>query len=412
MPAWTKFSMLSVLLLFPLDADSAYAQQAGAAVGAARGSAARKQIHAVQVPPPNPTCGSPENAPPTSSALTVPELLFSREGLLCVRNSEGKSGQLAGNLPWGFASASKFEIAYWLPDTHELRVQSIHGIGDHLIDTLPGAIMRGIVWSAKGRTLAYFPAGAKPGGIRVIDLDSGFRKTISGSFVTLLRSPDPDYISAVGAEGVVRFRISDGARELVAPATYAAEASYSQSGALLGILVSTPGKTETASAATTPAPASPQANSPQVTPPASAPVAGDDDTPDCTGGSFALLVQRAATGQVLTIPAPKEFDSVLDFEFSPDDRYIAVTYGVTGCDYPGDSARIYQVQLSDLSMTAVSAADHLSVQAHWSPDGHSILYTDYSGSDSPLVAIDVRSGKITRLTNPGPFGPDTFIAWR
>jgi len=296
-------------------------------------------------------------------------------------------------------------------DTHE-RTIYIHGTGDHLIDTLPGAIMRGIVWSSKGRTLAYFPAGAKPGGIRVIDLDSGFRRTVSGNFVTLLRSPDLDYISAVGAEGVVRFRISDGARELVAPATYAAEASYSQSGALLGILVSTPGKTETASAATSPAPASPQANSPQVTRPASAPVAGDDDTPDCTGGSFALLVQRTATGQALTIPTPKEFDSVLDFEFSPDDRSIAVTYGVTGCDYPGDSARIYQVQLSDLSMTPVSAADRISVQAHWSPDGHSILYTDYTGSDSPLVAIDVRSGKITRLTNPGAFGPDTFLAWR
>ena len=407
MPSWTKFSMLSGLLLFLLDAVSAYAQQAGTAIGSTPGSAARNQIHSVQVPPAKPTCDSPGTAPPASSAPNLPDLLFSREGLVCVRHSDGKSEQLVDGLPWGFSSLSKSEIAYWNPDKHELRVKSIAGTSDQLIDTLPGAIMRGMIWSAKGRTLCYFPSGAKPPGIRVIDLDSGARNILSGSFISLLSSPDSHYVSAVTGEGVVRFRISDGARELFAPATFPAEASYSQSGALLGILVSAPGKAETASApaVTSPAPTSPPVKSVQTVP------AADDDIPDCTGGSFALLV-RTATGQVLTIPTPKEFDSVLDFEFSSDDRSIAVTYGVTGCDYPGDSTRVYHVQLPDLTLTPVSPADRLSVQAHWSPDGRSILYTDYIGSDSPLVAIDLRSGKITRLTNPGTLGPDTFLSWR
>ena len=248
MPSWTKFSTLSVLLLPLLATVSAHAQQTGTAIGTTPGSAARTQIHAAQVPPPKPTCDSPGATPPANSAPILPDLLFSREGLICVRHSDGKSEQLAGGLAWGFSSPSKSEIAYWNPENHELRVKSINGTSDQLIDTLPGAIMLGMVWSTKGRTLTYFPSRAKPPGIRVIDLDSGFRKIFSDSFISVLASPDPRYVTAVAGEGVVRFRISDGARELVAAATHPAEASYSLSGALLGVLVSAPGKGETASA--------------------------------------------------------------------------------------------------------------------------------------------------------------------
>ena len=423
MPLCTKFSTLSILLLPLLITVSAQAQQTGTAVSATPGSAIGTRVQSVQVPPPKPTCDSPGTTPAPNSTPILPDLLFSREGLICVRHSDGKSEQLADGLPWGFASASKSEIAYWNPDSHELRVKSINGASDHpsdhpsdqLIDTLPGAIMSGMVWSSKGRTLTYFPSRAKPPGLRAINLDSGSRKIFTDNFVSLLASPDPGYVAAVATEGVVRFRLSDGARELVAPATYPAEASYSQSGALLGILVSAPGRIETASVPAAPAtnsnsPKAATASPAPAAPPAAPPA--DDDTPDCTGGSFALIVHRASTGKLVTIPMPKEYDSVLDFAFSADDRSIAVTFGVTGCDYPGDTARIYRVDLSDLALTPISPADRLSVQAHWSPDGNTILYTDYTGSDSPLVAIDLRSHKITRLTNPGTLGPDTFLSWR
>ena len=52
------------------------------------------------------------------------------------------------------------------------------------------------------------------------------------------------------------------------------------------------------------------------------------------------------------------------------------------------------------------------MQAHWSPDGKTIVYSDYTGSDTPLIAVDLRSGKAARLTNPGQNGPDTFLSWR
>src|SRR5260221_13219332 len=180
MPVCPKFSTLSILLLPLLITVSAQAQQTGTAIGPTPGSAAGTRIQSVQVPPPKPTCDSPGATPAPNSTLILPDLLFSREGLICVRHSDGKSEQLSDRLPWGFSSASKSEIPYLNPDSHELRVKSIKGASDRpsdqLIDTHPGAIMSGLVWSSKGRTLTYFPARAKPPGLRAIDLDSGARK--------------------------------------------------------------------------------------------------------------------------------------------------------------------------------------------------------------------------------------------
>jgi Tol biopolymer transport system component len=83
-----------------------------------------------------------------------------------------------------------------------------------------------------------------------------------------------------------------------------------------------------------------------------------------------------------------------------------------GCDYPGDKARIYHVSLPEMKLTAISPEDRLSVKAVWTPDGKTVVYSDYTGSDSPLVAYELATRKITRLTNPGQFGPDTWLAWR
>src|SRR5262249_31715920 len=106
------------------------------------------------------------------------------------------------------------------------------------------------------------------------------------------------------------------------------------------------------------------------------------------------------------------FDNVLDFDFSPDESTIAVTFGVVGCDYPGDAARIYQVSLPDLSLKPLSPPDRLSVKVHWTPNGNSLIYTNDTGSNASLMALDLRSGKITRLSDPGDNGPDYFVAWK
>ena len=137
----------------------------------------------------------------------------------------------------------------------------------------------------------------------------------------------------------------------------------------------------------------------------------EDDSPDCTGATFALIVQKGK--QLLDVPFPKGFDTVLDFQFSPDDQVIVVTFGVVGCDYPGERARMYLVSLPEMRLEPISPSDRLSVEPRWTPDGKTIVYVDYRGSDSPLMTLDLQTRKVTRLTSPGQFfGPDTWLGWR
>jgi len=49
------------------------------------------------------------------------------------------------------------------------------------------------------------------------------------------------------------------------------------------------------------------------------------------------------------------------------------------------------------------------VQPHGSLDSKTIVYSDYWGSTPPLVAVDVRAGKATNLTNPGQYGYDRYL---
>ena len=137
----------------------------------------------------------------------------------------------------------------------------------------------------------------------------------------------------------------------------------------------------------------------------------EDDSPDCTVGTFALIVQKGK--QLLDVPFPAGFDTVLDFQFSPDDQTIAVTLGVAGCDCPGERARVYLVSLPEMRLTPISPEGRLSVEPRWTPDSKTLVYVDYRGGDSPLVAIDLQTRKVTRLTSPRPyFGPDTWLSWR
>jgi len=48
-------------------------------------------------------------------------------------------------------------------------------------------------------------------------------------------------------------------------------------------------------------------------------------------------------------------------------------------------------------------------QMFWSVKGRALVYPV---NTTPLVAVDVRSGKMTTLTNPGQNGPDTWLGWR
>jgi len=356
-------------------------------VGTTPNSAVEHRLNVMQVPQPSPTCDTP--APSKGPAL--PAMIFSRMmgDLVCELHADGTAEKLLSGAPFATVSPDGKEIAYWLMDKHEVHVFSPATQTDTLIESLPGAIMRELVWSREGHALLYLASAPEPPGIRVIDVDSGKGRIVQGRFTTLTESPNPNYVVAVTPTGVQRIALADGSFEILAAADNGTDASFSRSGELLGVLVPPPS-----------APASDHAQK------------EEDDSPDCAGGTSILKVQRRGKPGLLEVPFPKGFDSVLDFAFSPDDRNIAVTFSTAACDYPGDVARIYLVSIPELKMTPISPADRLSLRPQWSPDGKTVIYSDYTPSDSGLFAVDFQGRVTTRITTPRNDGPDQWMAWR
>lgn len=385
-------------ILFPstllLVGSIASAQQTGTLIGTTPGSSARMGITVTRVIV-KPTCEAAANAA-GGEVSSVPEMVFGRsfDELVCVRHSDGRTEQLRADQPKGVASPDGSAIAYWNEKKQELRVYLTDSHADVLVESLPGAKLRGMVWSAKGHMLSYFLTSASPAGIRSYNVDTGKWMLFGGSYVGLVAPPDATHVVAINYEGVKSLSLTDATGEITAKVEYAISAEYSRNGKYLGIL----GNSTIADQKAPPAPV------------AQAPA--EDDGPDCTGGSLALILQNVKTKQLVDVPLPKGFDTVLDFSFSPEENAIAVTYGVVGCDYPGDRARIYLVSLPEMKLTPISPEDRLSVKPVWTPDGKSLVYSDYTGSDSPLVAFDLATHKVTRLTSPGQFGPDNWLGWR
>lgn len=381
-----------LVITFASMSGFALAQQTGTVIGRTPGSAVGAGISSTKITP-KATCASP--APNGAEMPAVPEMLFSRKWgeLVCLRHPDGRTEELRDGPPWGAVSGNGSEAAYFVPEKHELHVFSIAARTDAIVDVLPAAKkVSGMFWSVKGRSLVYTLEGETR--VHVLDLDIGMTSFVETGAIRVLAAPDPKHVLGVGKDGMELISVDGGKRELVAAVKDADRAQYSQSGALLGILGFASMADQVATGAA----------------PASSTDMGDD-SPDCTGGAFALIVQKGK--QLLDIPFPEEFESVLDFQFSPDDRAIAVTFGVAGCDYPGERARVYLVSLPDLTLQPISPANRMSVEPRWTPDGKTIVYVDYQGSDSPLVAFDLRTRKVTRLTSPGQFfGPDTWLGWR
>ncbi len=370
------------LLLLPLVSASALAQQTGTVVGTTPGSAVNRGFGVVREVPPSPTCAPADGIPgAASNAPALPDFVFARMELLCVRHSDGRFGELPKDIT-GFLSPDGQEFAYWNKEKHELHFRSLVNGSDTIADVLPDFIPKEMYWSEKGRAFVYPANNANPLRYRVLDLDTGKRSLVGRDLTRIVGVPDPSHLLATTQNTVERIGVSDGKHEVVATLNFPNTAQYSPGGTWLAIQVQLDAQK-----------------------PAS-------DEPDCSSGIFAIVLQKTATRQLLKVPFPDGFTSVLHFAFSPDERALAVTFGVEGCDYPGDKARLYVVSLPDLALTPLSPAGRLSVQPHWSPDGKAIVYSDFLAST--LIVVDVRTGKATNLTNPGQYGnaTDVFLSWR
>src|SRR5262249_2913802 len=151
----------------------AVAQQTGAVAARKPGAVIGARITSTAVVP-EATCNAPAiPASEASDAPLVPEMVFSRKWgeLVCVRHPDGHTEQLHSDSQAMLLSSDGSRGAYWIPEKHELHVASIspESHSDIVLEHLPGAIFRGMVWSAKGHTLAYFASGAATPGIRAVD---------------------------------------------------------------------------------------------------------------------------------------------------------------------------------------------------------------------------------------------------
>jgi hypothetical protein len=381
---------VSAVIIVASFAPLASAQGTGAVVGTTPGSALHQSVRANPVPVPEITCASPD--PPDLADVKLPDLIFFRMmgSLVCLLHSDGTSEKIVKVGPWATLSPNGNDLAYWIPEEHALHHYSIRDRKDAVLDTIPGATMSRIVWSREGRTVAYQVFGNENlFGIRTINLDSHEHVLLPPTVGRFVSVPDASHVIVAGDRRMRRIELATRKAEPVT-AVDGEEAAFSARGGWTGGLT----------AKRHPAPA------PADTAPA------DDDEVDCTGAVYDLTVRQTASKRSRIVPFPKTFDSILDFEFSPDERSIAVTFGAASCDYPGDKARVFLVSLPDLSLRPISPADRLSVEAHWTPDSAGIVYADYTEGSEPIMLFNVRTGRTVRLTNPRTNGPDEWLGWR
>jgi len=128
-----------------------------------------------------------------------------------------------------------------------------------------------------------------------------------------------------------------------------------------------------------------------------------DEEPNCAGPTLGLWIYSFAkhnSAPVVIRAAPKEWDNVKNFAWSPDSRRIAVTLGTTDCDYPGSGAGVFLTDVDQKQQLRISASD-LSVEPAFSPDGTAVAFIDVSEPRSKLMLYDIDSRNLRLLSQAG-----------
>ena len=336
---------------------------------------------AVPVPPPKPNL-----APPILASFKGTILLRREPGMFIVRSGDKLARLVLNDASSASLSPDARHIAYF--KQKQMHSLTLAGDGssqsDTVLEELPGAQVEDIGWSADGATFAYdVHAQANPG-IRVVSLTNRAVRRLSGGAGGISFSLDGKYLLGTDARGLIQYRLSDGSSDVVYrtqfPPNWAAR--FSSAGSV-GVLMAVP------------------------QPPSDA----SDDEPDCRGAQLQLdIVGRG--GKAWTVPFPKGFDNVYDFDFSPDGRQVVVGVGTVGCDYPGDSGAVYLVSLTDGSSRRLTP-EGIALKGRFSPDSKQVAYTDFTVGRAPSVfVVDLATGKASPLIAIDEFGMDEVVDWR
>ena len=336
---------------------------------------------AVPVPPPKPNL-----APQILATFKGTILLRREQGLFLVRSGEKAARLVLSDAFSASLSPDARQIAYFKQEQMHLLRPGADGESpsDMVVERLPGARVEDIGWSADGSMLAYDVHGKSNAGIHLFSLADRAIRTLAGGPGAISFSRDGKYLLGADSRGLIRYHISDGSSDVVYrtqdPPNWAARFS---SAGVVGILTTVP------------------------PPPSSA----ADDEPDCSGAQLQLDLIGSA-GQARTVPFPKGFDDVYDFDFSSDGRYVVVGFGTVGCDYPGDSGAVYLVSLSDGSSRRLTP-NGIALKGRFSPDSNQVAYTDFTVGPEPSVFVmDLGTGKTSPLIETGEFGIDEVVDWR
>jgi len=124
-----------------------------------------------------------------------------------------------------------------------------------------------------------------------------------------------------------------------------------------------------------------------------------DDEPDCTPPTIGLRLYSLATKSdtaVTIASAPKDWDNVRSYAWSPDSKRLALTLGTTDCDYPGSANGVFITTLDRKSQIRASQGD-MSFEPAFSPDGASVAYVDFSDSPARLFRYELSTGSRSRI---------------
>jgi Tol biopolymer transport system component len=126
-----------------------------------------------------------------------------------------------------------------------------------------------------------------------------------------------------------------------------------------------------------------------------------DDEPDCTPPTIGLRIysMRTKTDTAVTIAdAPKDWQNVKSFAWSPDSKRIALTLGTVDCDYPGSAGGVF-ITTIDLKSQVRASLSELAFEPAFSPDGKAVAFVDFSAPDSRarLIRYDLATGARTLI---------------